>query len=158
MQTKLKNCASCGKLFSAPEGVRACGPCIDEEARVRDLVDRAVEIHGLKTAGAIAKFAELPVDTVKRVIRLSRVLSQVTSIEELCKRCEQRTALKRSDYCVLCSLEIHASIRDTVVELNTKIAERNARPEARFRSRKVREVIREKRTRTGSNHTRREGG
>ena len=145
-----KVCVTCRGIFDAREYMEECDACIQEEMRVYDLIENAIEVHGHKSVKAIANFTKLPEKIVKRVLRSSRVLSHEVSLGEVCKRCEKRASVARLQYCAICLLHIQAELYQTVEDISAKNKKRFVRPTARLQRMNARESIAEKRKRTGS--------
>ena len=150
MDMHLEKCAECKELFSAHANEDRCPACEREAARIFELIDAAIDRKTSTTARKVAEITGLPLDTVKRVVRSSRSLSDRTLLEEPCKRCKDREAIRHSEYCALCILAIESSLRDAVDELRKSKETKRWKPEDRVAKMNVLSAMREKRRRTGS--------
>lgn len=150
MDRHLAKCGECRELFSAYAKETRCPECEREAARVFELIDSALGYGNSTTAREVSEIIELPLEIVKRAVRRSRTLSDRALLEEPCKRCKDREAIRHSDYCALCILAIESSLRDAVAEVKKSMAEPPWRPENRIGKMNVLTAMREKRRRTGS--------
>lgn len=150
METHLAKCGECKTLFRAYAKETRCPECTSEAARIFEMIDAVLDYRNLTTAREVAEIIELPLETVKRAVRLSRTLSEHTLLEERCKRCKDREAIRHSEYCALCILAIEASLRDAVNEVKKSMVEPPWKSENRIGKMNVLTAMREKRKRTGT--------
>ncbi len=112
MADKQTRCKRCGKIIAAQEGIPICVRCkdkfLEDGARVRE----AVEQHGLKTHEDIAAFAGVLPDEVEGFLEDPIIMKKRALEERTCLRCKERPAQPRSDYCLVCRMELNKAFGD----------------------------------------------
>lgn len=136
MADKQTRCKRCGKIVAAQEETPICVRCrdkyLEDGARVRE----AVEQCGLKAHEDIAAFAGVTLDEVDNLLNDPVIMKKRVLEERICSRCKERPAQNRSDYCLVCRMELNKAFGDAartlaqVIEREMTLRQKNevARP------------------------------
>lgn len=149
MNTTLKKCVDCNRLFSGAEGVQQCQNCAGDEQSVFRRVEEAVTLDGLTTIAAIAGSLGVDAAVVRRVLADLPLLAQQVESDETCVRCGVRPTKIGKEYCPHCLMSIDADLREMTEQVAQESTVRDTRPEARMRNLSVAQALHEKKRRTG---------
>lgn len=148
MNTTLRKCIDCGRLFAAQEGVQQCQNCSADERTVYKRIEDAVTVDKLDSVAAIA--VDLGVDSgmVRRVLADMPYLASQVQNDELCPRCGIRAAVIGKDYCSACLMDLSADLRDMAGAIGSR-PESSGRNKPYISHASIAKALREKRRRTG---------
>lgn len=150
MNTTLRKCIDCGKLFAAREYVQQCQHCATDERTVYKRIEDAVVLDKLTSVSAISIDLGVDASVVRRVLADLPYLSDVVENDESCTRCGIRAAAFGRDFCSYCMADVNADLRDMVSLTERGKPVQDPRKEFGGRSLSVGNALREKRRRTGS--------
>jgi hypothetical protein len=112
MADKQTRCKRCGKIVAPQEEIPICVRCrdkyLEDGARVRE----AIEQHGLKSHEDVAAFAGVTLDEVDVLLNDPVIMKKRVVEERPCSRCKERPAQNRSDYCLVCRMELNKAFGD----------------------------------------------
>ncbi len=80
----LRNCATCGRLLTLPEGV-PCPSCLAEEDAAFDRIRRYLEDGGVPSRGAVSRQLGLRISVLNRLQASGRI--QLTADRRHCRIC-----------------------------------------------------------------------
>ena len=122
MPDNFRKCRNCGRIYTAnTKGQTFCIPCqgiLDEHtARVAE----AIDLYDKKSIADIAGFTNLREDEVKRVLKYLPSLAQDVDIKVLCVRCRRNDAVKGTQYCFNCRIELSKMLNVATQVLSKKV-------------------------------------
>lgn len=147
MNTALRKCLDCGRLFAARDGEQQCRACSEDEQLVYRRIEDAIVTDELRTVPDIALALGVDAEVVRRVLADMPHLASLVENDALCPRCGIRPIAFGKEYCPHCLMDISASLREMAGAAARNMELLARQPETTASG--VLDALRSKRRRTG---------
>lgn len=108
MAAKLRNCISCGKIFSSLYGEKMCPACKEAQDRLENTVIDYVRDHPKTRMTEIVKETGATDLVIRRLMEAGRLVG--ANLNYPCKKCGK--GITRGQFCDACAKEIEAEVQN----------------------------------------------
>ena len=108
MAAKLRNCISCGKIFSSLYGEKMCPACKEAQDRLENSVIDYVRDHPKTRIPEIVKETGANDLIIRRLMEAGRLVG--VNLKYPCKKCGKE--INRGQFCEACAKEIEAEVQN----------------------------------------------
>lgn len=104
--TTLKNCAKCGRMFSAEPHQRFCSNCVENDDDVFKAVREYIYDHPSATIPDVSEALDVPEEKILKFLREGKLALRGDGVGLDCERCGK--SIPSGRYCEQCSQEMKA--------------------------------------------------